>query len=104
MKHFDLTSWMQVRLVMTLPSATRMPPAVWPPSSTLVSQRNLPVAQDAVRGGKVDHVLVDAEALVARRTRIDALRIIAGIFPDQIAVGRIDRLNGCARREQIHDA
>jgi hypothetical protein len=66
--------------------------------------RGIEREQDAVGGGEVDHVLVDAEALVARRPWIDALRVFAGIFPDQIAIGGIDRLNRGAGREQIHDA
>ena len=97
-----------MRLVRTLPSATRMPPAVIPPVSVLVSQRTLPVAyrarREAVRRGEIDHVLEDAEILVPRRPRVDVLRIVAHVFPDQVAVGGVDRLHGAARHIHVHDA
>ncbi len=60
--------------------------------------------QKAVRRGEIDHVLVDAEVLVTRRPWIDVLRIVPHVFPDQIAVGRVDSLHGAARRVHVHHA
>ncbi len=60
--------------------------------------------QEAVGRGEIDHVLIDADALLARDIAAHAFRISARVFPDQIAVRGIDRLDGGAGREQIHDA
>ncbi len=56
--------------------------------------------EEAVGRGEKDHVLVDAEALAARQTRADAL-IFARIFPDQVAVGGVERRDGIVRDEEL---
>src|SRR5439155_1849463 len=60
--------------------------------------------QDSVRRGKIDHVFVDADILVTRRLRIDALGVVALILPDQVAIGAVDRLHRGARHIHIDDA
>lgn len=60
--------------------------------------------QHAVGRGKEDHVLVDAKVFVACRLRIDALGVIALIFPDQVAVDAVDRLHRGAGHKHVKDA
>src|SRR5262249_60889362 len=49
---------------------------------------------------EIDHVLVDGDALASRPSSGDPRGVVAAIFPDQVAVGHVDRLNagaGCVR-------
>ena len=50
--------------------------------------------QKAVGRGEIDHVLIDADALLARDVAPHAFRISPRVFPDQIAVRGVDRLDG----------
>ena len=60
--------------------------------------------QVTVGRSEIDHVLVDTKALVTRCRRRNALRIVALIFPNQIAVRGIDRLDAGAGHVKVHDA
>ena len=95
----------QVRLEITLPSATRMPPAVL----AAIVELGLPAL--LCRSGRRSR----PGSRRARRNRscparwrgfsrappwpLTALRIVALVFPEQIAVGGVHRLDGGARRD-----
>ena len=53
---------------------------------------------------EIDHVGVDAEVLAARGAGLDARGIVAAVLPEQIAIDRVQRLNGCAWRNHVHHA
>ena len=60
--------------------------------------------QESIRRAEIDHVLVDADALASRRPGRDALRIVAVVLPNQIAVGGVQRLNARSWSHYVHDA
>ena len=60
--------------------------------------------EESVRRTEVDHVLVDAEVLTARRSVLDGRRIVALVLPDQIAIRGVEGLDAAARCHHVHHA
>ena len=85
-------------------AARRLPAVVHLGLPTDRSSLGIEGDQEAVRRGKIDHVLIDADVLVTRRLRIDALGVIALILPDQVAIGAVGRLHRGAGHIHIDNA
>src|SRR5262249_45606673 len=106
MKQFSRLACWQGRFEITLPSATIHPlPAAHPPPAPrppAIIDLGLPADvaglrvechHESVGRCEIDHILVDGDALASRPDTGNARGVVAAIFPDQVTVGRVDRLD-----------